>query len=276
VTLVLRADDKATLRITASVGSDQTDTDPSNDEETITTLATFPNLAVSALDSVKAALPGATITIDETTNNRGAVVAAQSVTRVYFSSDRRLDDPGDTVLYSRNVPVLAPKANDSISNSVALPAVALGRYYLIGVADAAAAVAETRENNKKIKTLIITRPDLKVTALSAPGKAAAGANITITDTTTNKSELDAGASTTRFFLSADAVFDGGDTPLVNNSRPVPALAPKGKDSGTITATIPAGTAPGKYFLIAVADAGGAVTEADETDNVRARKITVGP
>ncbi len=123
---------------------------------------------------------------------------------------------------------------------------------------------------------MISRPDLKVVQLRAPSKVAAGADITIADTIVNRSALGAGASTTHFFLSTDAVFDGGDTALLNNSRAVLAVPANGKDSGSITATIPFGTAPGKYFLIAVADAGGAVTEADETDNTRARRITVTP
>ena len=38
--------------------------------------------------------------------------------------------------------------------------------------------------------------------------------------------------------------------------------------------IPAGTVPGRYFLIAVADDGGAVSEADEIDNARSRAFTV--
>jgi uncharacterized repeat protein (TIGR01451 family) len=276
VTVVIRADARATLRVTSSVSSDETDINPTNDRESTTTLATFPNLVVATLNAVKAALPGATITIDETTTNRSGVAAPESVTRVYFSSDRRVDDPGDTVLYSRNVPVLAAKASHSVSNMIAVPSVALGRYYILGAGDAVSGIPETRENNKKVWVLMVSRPDLRVSALRAPGKAAAGADITITDTTVNKSALDAGASTTRFFLSNDAVFDPGDAALVNNSRAIPALAAKGKDSGSITATIPVGTAPGKYFLIAVADAGAAVMEADENANTRARRITVTP
>jgi subtilase family serine protease len=112
--------------------------------------------------------------------------------------------------------------------------------------------------------------------LRAPASAAAGAAIIITETIINRSPLPAGVSTTRFFLSNDALFDGADTPLTNNSRPVIALPPDGKNSGSSTAIIPLATAPGKYFLIAVADGDQAVAEANESDNASARRITVTP
>ncbi len=175
------------------------------------------------------------------------------------------------------IPALVAKASDSGSTMVTIPGgTALGRYFIIGLADADNTVIETAENNRRSRAIEITRPDLRVAKLRAPGSAAAGAAIAINDTTHNKSPLDAGASTTRFFLSADAVFDAGDAPLVNNSRMIPALPANGKHAGSTTATIPGATAPGKYFLIAVADAGSAVTEADETDNARARRITITP
>jgi trimeric autotransporter adhesin len=277
VTLVVDTTAKRTLRLTAAVSAGETDTDPSNDQETETTTATFSNLVLRALDAVKAALPGAAITIDDTTMNSGIVDAQASFTRFYLSNDRRFDSGVDALLGSRMIPALVAKASDSGSTLVTIPGdTALGRYFIIGRADADNAVAETAENNRRNRIFQITRPNLEVATLRAPVSAAAGATIAINDTTINKSPLDAGASTTRFFLSTDAVFDAGDTALMNNSRMIPALLANGKHSGSTMATIPGGTAPGKYFLIAVADANAAVTEADETDNTRARRITVTP
>ena len=58
------------------------------------------------------------------------------------------------------------------------------------------------------------------------------------------------------------------------TRSVPALGPGQTSAGTTTVVIPAGTARGTYFLIATADAGGAVSELDETNNSRSRAFTV--
>jgi subtilase family serine protease len=124
----------------------------------------------------------------------------------------------------------------------------------------------------------VTLPDLSVTALKAPATVAAGSSILVQDTTNNKAPVPAGATTTRFYLSADALFDGGDVPLgpLVLGRAVPALAAKTKSAGSTTVTIPLVTAPGVYFVLAVADGDGAVTETNEGNNARSRKITITP
>ncbi|HXK26997.1 MAG TPA: CARDB domain-containing protein, partial [Candidatus Binatia bacterium] len=115
-------------------------------------------------------------------------------------------------------------------------------------------------------------------ALKAPATAAAGSSIVVQDTTSNKAPVPAGASTTRFYLSADALFDGGDVPLdpLVLGRAVPALAAKAKSAGATTVTIPLATAPGVYFVLAVADGDVVVLETNEANNVRSRKITITP
>ena len=45
-------------------------------------------------------------------------------------------------------------------------------------------------------------------------------------------------------------------------------------TATTPCTIPAGTAPGTYFLIGVADGGGVVQETNETNNTAAVSIKV--
>jgi subtilase family serine protease len=55
---------------------------------------------------------------------------------------------------------------------------------------------------------------------------------------------------------------------------VPPLSGGASSAGAVTVTIQAGTAPGSYFLIARADGADAIAEYSETNNVRARAITV--
>jgi subtilase family serine protease len=143
------------------------------------------------------------------------------------------------------------------------------------VPDPNGVVEETQENNKKSRRLQVTRPDFTVSALKAAGTAAAGSSIVVQDTTSNKAPVPAGASTTRFYLSTDALLDAGDTLLVN-SRAVSALEAKKSDSGSTPVTIPPGTVPGVYFVLAVADGDGVVSEVNEANNVRSRKITITP
>jgi uncharacterized repeat protein (TIGR01451 family) len=282
VIIVVTTTAKGPLRLTASVSADQPDIDPHNNEVDGITTATFSNLILSRLVAPRAALPQAEIIIDETTKNRGVVTAPESITRVIFSADRRIDDPGDTELYSRSINnsnPLGPGESDPFSKMIKLPDVPLGRYFIIGVADAEKKVTETAESNIRRREILITRPDLVISALRAPNKAAAGSSITVTDTTKNKSPLPTSPvpildqMTTKFYLSTDAVFDLGDTLLGVRSK-IPSLPAKDKSSGPTTVTIPPDKVPGKYFLIAEADADNAVVEADETNNRRARRITI--
>ena len=71
---------------------------------------------------------------------------------------------------------------------------------------------------------------------------------------------------------------GATTPVKsspNDTRyPVPALAAGALSAGTAAITIPAGTAPGTYYLFAVADGDGAVAETSETNNARLAVIQV--
>jgi hypothetical protein len=290
VIIVVTTTAQRTLVNTVSVAADQADPDISNNTATARTVATLPNLVVSKFQAVKAAIPGTGIVIDDTTMNSGKVTAGGpgpgvAVTRFYLSTDAKADS-GDTVLGSRNISLpLAAGATDSGSTAVVIPpGTALGKYFLIAVPDAVpdpdGVVEETQENNKKSRRFRVTRPDLTVTALKAPGTAAAGSSIFIEDTTKNTEKVAAVSSgppvaVTRFYLSTDSAVDGGDAILGSRDIALP-LAAKTKSAGSTTVTIPLVTAPGVYFVLAVADGDGAVTETNEGNNARSRKITITP
>jgi glucose/arabinose dehydrogenase len=113
--------------------------------------------------------------------------------------------------------------------------------------------------------------NLIVSALKAPKGAAGGDTITVTDTTRNDGPGGAGATRTGIWLSTNKTL-GGDTPL--GSRAVPALTPGQSSKGTTAVTLP--SAPGIYFLIAEADTQHVESETHEGDNLRMRKLTIGP
>src|SRR6185295_5136673 len=60
------------------------------------------------------------------------------------------------------------------------------------------------------------------------------------------------------------------------SRTVPILAPGASSAAPTALTIPPGTAPGTYYVIARADEGALVSETDETNNTRTALVRVSP
>src|SRR5262249_51721172 len=147
---------------------------------------------------------------------------------------------------------------------------------VMAVADSGNANAETSEtNNTKVSAAVRIGPDLVVSALTAPASAGAGFAISVTDTTTNSGAGDAAATNTGFYLSANAFFDSSDVLLgFRAAGPLPAGT---ASSGTTSLVIPAGTATGAYWVIAVADYDKQVLETNETNNTRgSAQVRVGP
>lgn len=233
----------------------------------------LPDLVVTALTSSQVGGPGGTIQVTDTTRNQGTGAAGPSQTSFYLSRNA-LFETTDALLGSRSVGDLPTGSASSGGMSLVLPTpLESGTYYLFAKADGPGAIIETNEfNNLRITTIAIG-PDLTVTALTAPALAGAGGSIVVSDTTTNQGGGLAPASATRFYLSANVFFDASDTPL--EARNVPGLAVGASSIGSTTVTIPAGTAAGSYYLFAQADAGAAVTEANELNNTRSTLLRVG-
>jgi hypothetical protein len=119
-----------------------------------------------------------------------------------------------------------------------------------------------------------TRPDLLTSAIANPP--ASGqllSSFGLSTTVLNSSGSTAGASTTRFHLSADATLDAGDV-LLGGSQSVPSLTVGNSSTSSPTLTIPAGTRGGVYRVIGCADDLAAVNEFDETNNCRVSTGTI--
>jgi len=196
--------------------------------------------------------------------NRGSGAAGASTTAFYLSTNS-LFDAGDVLLGSRAVPALGAGATSAAATALTIPAAtAAGTWFVIARVDADGVVAETVETNNGSVRQVVIGPDLLVATFAVPGTAAAGSVIAVSDTTRNQGAGGAGASTTRFHLSTNALLDAGDVAL--GERAVPALGAGTSSAATTSVTIPAGTAAGSYFLIIRADAAGAVAEAQEGNN----------
>jgi glucose/arabinose dehydrogenase/subtilase family serine protease len=132
----------------------------------------------------------------------------------------------------------------------------------------------TLDAAKSVTATFIDGRDLVIDGITNPPPiAAAGTTFGVTDTTTNVGFAAAGASTTRFYLSVDAIKGTADT-LLTAVRSVPELDAGLSSTGATTVTIPASIASGPYLLLACADDRTAVPEADETNNCRASSTSM--
>jgi subtilase family serine protease len=231
------------------------------------------DLDVMTVSGPTTAGAGQNITVTDTTKNIGAGAAGASVNRFYLSANTIID-PTDTLLGSRSVPALAAGASSFGSTTVTIPeGTATDNWYIVVMADADEAVIETSETNNTYARFIKIGPDLDVTALSASATGSSGENLTLTDTIKNLGGGAAGASQTRFYLSANTVIDATDTLL--GSRSVPALAAGASNSGSITVPMPEGASSGNWYVIAMADGEEAVAETTETNNTLAQLLKIG-
>ena len=233
-----------------------------------------PDMIVSGLTtSATTVALGADITVTDTTKNQGTASAGASATLIYLSNDATLDG-ADRQIGGRPVEPLIAGSSNSGTTTVTIPSnTPAGTRYLIVVADGGKAFPELNENNNTwTKSITVAAPDFIVSALSAPTRASVGSTITIKDTTKNQGTFAAIASTTTYYLSTDAFYDGGD--LVIGSHTVPTLSSGASYNGFASYTIPQSTVRQTYYIIARADAGLAAAETNETNNTRAFKITV--
>ncbi len=230
-----------------------------------------PDLIVTILTAPASAPAGAAISVGDTTKNQGTATAAATTNRYYLSANSSWDS-GDVPLGSRPVGQILPGATDTGSTTVTLPSGTAGFLYVIARADDTGVLAESNEGNNTRARAITVGSDLIVSAFTVPSSAAAGATISVTDTTKNQGPQPAGPSTTRFYLSADSLFDASDIEL--GSRAIPDLAAGAVSSGATGLTIPAGTAAGAWRLLARADSDRSVPETRENNNVLSRTITV--
>ena len=246
--------------------------------------------------SPSGALSGQSIQYDMgfTIENNGTLDASSEYghffVAFYISTDFQWD-ASDVLLgggrSAHNTP-LASGANTNVNfnSGLTIPTeITDGDYYLLAVIDESDVVDEVNESNNvavnpiKIGSFV----DLVAEGFNAPASAAPGEVIgdSISVNVLNSGTIDAdsgnGYISTAFYLSTDAIWDDNDTLLLGGreSTPTP-IASKASIPVSIYSgmAIPALTADGQYYLLAVVDELDYVTEDNESNNIRARSITI--
>jgi hypothetical protein len=221
---------------------------------------------------------GATFSVNETTKNQGTDLASASVTRYYLSESAAKDKNSLLLTGTRSVPPLKPGASSKKTVKVTIPpGTSLGAYYVIACADDTGVVEEVSDINNcaaSTATMHVSAPDLIETFVTdPPASVSAGGSFSVTDTAKNAGEVAAGASTTRYYLSTSTSRKQSAI-LLNGRRSVSALKAGASSTKKATVTIPSGTAPGAYYLLACTDDLAQVAESDEENNCVASSTQV--
>jgi subtilase family serine protease len=151
---------------------------------------------------------------------------------------------------------------------------ATAKHFIIARADSEDVIVESNEADNTRAKVIYVGPDLKVWKLTAPASAVPGQTIEVSDTTNNTGGAEASIETiTRFYLSINKKLDASDAPL-GTGRIVPPLAAGAAHTAPTSVTIPPGTIPRAYFVLAKADDGEELVETRENNNMKAVPITI--
>jgi subtilase family serine protease len=253
----------------------------------ITVVAPLADLVISAPASLVASppsvLPGGHVTLSPwTVMNQGSGASNDFVNGFYLSSDAvitasdvRLDGNGNTAL--------APGASFSWGGpTLTIPAgTAPGTYYLGILVDETNGTPESNEgNNYKSVQITVLAPlaDLVISApaslVANPSSVLPGGQVSLSAwTVANQGSVASNAFSNGFYLSSDAVITASDVRLDGNGNT--ALAPGASFAwGGPTLTIPAGTAPGNYYIGILVDENNGTPDSNEGNNYKSVAITV--
>ncbi|UYZ62914.1 CARDB domain-containing protein [Hymenobacter weizhouensis] len=219
---------------------------------------------------------GASVSVSSYVYNLGNSSAASSTVGYYLSTDNVLS-ANDILVGSTFGGSLAGGGSTTRFGTLTIPAsLATGTYYVFSVVDYQNQVSETNEaNNAASASLTLVAPGVDL-SVSQPGlyrnSVGAGAQLAAYVTVHNQGNIATSSSSVGFYLSADATLSTNDVLL--NGAFGGYLAAGTSSQRTTSFTVPAGTAPGLYYVLFVADYQNAVAETNETNNLASVTLTV--
>ena len=209
---------------------------------TVTVVAPPPDLVVGS-PSVSNSSPvtGASFTLSATVRNRGSGPSAATTLRYYRSTDATITT-GDTQVGADAVSALAASRTSDESISLTAPASA-GTYYYGACVIVVTGESDTSNNCSSAVTVTVGgRPDLVVESPSVDDDSPeTGGSFTLSATVTNSGDVQAAATTLRYYRSADATISGTDTQVGTDAEGALAASATSDESIDLTAPSSAGT-----------------------------------
>jgi subtilase family serine protease len=234
-----------------------------------------PDLVITEVTAPTTGTVGGQIAVTSRTENQGELAAGAFEVGIYLSTNDIISSLDRRIAYC-SAESLDAGSGMNCSGDVTIPGdVTPGAYWIGAIADDQNAVTETDENNNDLaasnSTVIEgsgeTQPDLVVTEMTAPATGTAGSTVALTTVTENQGTGAAGAFELGVYLSTDSTITTSDRRFAYCTAEALNVGSSLSCSGSVT--IPADVAPGTYWIGAIADDQGTVTESDETNNSRA-------
>ncbi|WP_277232969.1 CARDB domain-containing protein [Hymenobacter sp. YC55] len=242
--------------------------------------AALPDLVpVLSASNPTSATTGSNITLFSSIRNQGSVTATSSTLSYYFSTNTTLD-ASDILLSSVTGGALPFNQSATRNAQVTIPSSVstTGYYYILYVADPQNSVTEISEtNNVTFTSLFISAPilpDLMITQAALSSSAVMpGGIISASCMLNNQGNSTAPQSAVGYYLSTDVAFSANDIFLGNSQAGL--LSPSSSQPMGTSLIVPANIASGTYHILFVADHVNDISEANETNNVATRALTVG-
>jgi subtilase family serine protease len=204
---------------------------------------------------------------------------------VYLSLSSPYDGRGIALSEATVTTPMAAETSTTVPGTLRLTipvSVRPAAYYLYYVMDSGNQVTESNEANNAalLGQIRVTAPmpDLWIssgTPTATPATVAPGDSIQLSAwTVTNRGSAAAAGFSNGFYLSSDPTITTSALYLTGNTNSTGLAAGASYLWGAPTFAIPAGTAPGNYYLGILVDKDGAVTESDESNNFVSVPITV--
>jgi subtilase family serine protease len=253
------------------------ETDEPNNRREIPITITAADLVLTAFTAPAALTTQQSVSVSWTVKNQGDASATSPWNDRISLSTTAFCCFGNPVVATVSRPTpLAPGASYAATKLFTVPNVPAGSYFLHVNADDGLAISESDEgNNHRTIPIAVTTPDLVAAGLTAPASVRAQQVVSLGWTVSNGGSGAAKAPwMDTVYLSSDQTCCAGDTALATVSHTA-ALAPGASYAQTKSVTIPS-RPPGNYFLILKVDTGGAVYEANESNNLRVVPLTIAP
>lgn len=240
----------------------------------------LPDLALHEISTPPTALAGQPLNLSWLVTNQGpGNVTGTWKSRVQLATNAAGDGAIALGTFTATN-LISSTATLSQTGLVILPATAAGERWFIVTADSDNEVFEhTETNNTFVATTPVTllTPDLALANVSAPAAAQFGQAISVNWAVTNVGTAPAGAAwSDRVYLSATSNSIAGATLLATVAANANPLAPAAGYPRAASVTLPfsAQSAPGTFWIVAVADSAEAQPEASEANNRRSAPISL--